>query len=61
MEVQGLNAVQQAVLLWTFQLGALESRVESVLCEGGGEWEDPFTPMIDRLFTRTTIHAPLLW
>ncbi len=55
------NAVQSAVLLWTFQQGALESRVECVECEGCGEWEDPFTPVIDRVFSRTTINAPLLW
>ncbi len=57
-----LNAVQRAILLWTFQQGALERRVEcveSVMCGGG--WADPFTPVIDRVFTRTTINAPLLW
>ena len=59
--VSGPNAVQQAILLWTFQQCAYESRVRGVV---GEEWEipeDPFAPIIHANFSKTTVNASPLW
>lgn len=59
--VAGPNPVQEAILLWTFQLSSLACRVRGVVGEGWEVAEDPFVPIIHRVFNNTTITAPLLW
>ena len=58
---RGPNVVQQAILLWTFQLCAFGGRVRGVV---GEEWEtaeDPFAPIMRANFSKTTVHASPLW
>ena len=59
--VAGPNAVQEAMLLWSFQVSSLSYRVRGVVGEGWEVTEDPFVPIIHRVFYRNTITAPLLW
>ena len=56
-----VNAVQRAVLFWTFQKGAHSARVKEVKCDQCTEQEDQFAPIVYRNFQRYTINAPLLW
>lgn len=55
------NPVQQAILFWSFQLSAFCTRVKEVVGEGWTVTEDPFAPIIHRIFTKGTISAPVLW
>ena len=59
--VTGPNAVQQAILLWTFQLCAFASRVRGVVGEGWDTPEDSFAPIVHANFSKTTVNAPPLW
>lgn len=59
--VAGPNAVQEAVLLWSFQLPSLAHRVRGVVGEGWEVPEDPFVPIIHRVFRKSTVTAQLLW
>lgn len=56
-----VNAVQRAVLFWTFQKGAHSARVKEIKCDQCTEQEDQFAPIVYRNFQRYTINAPLLW
>lgn len=57
----GPNVVQQAILLWTFQQCAYESRVRGVVGEGWEIPEDPFAPIIHASFSKGTVNASPLW
>lgn len=59
--VGGANSVQQAIVLWTFQLPAHKQRVSGVVGEDWDMAEDPFSPIIHHTFNKATISAPLLW
>jgi hypothetical protein len=59
--VAGPNCVQQAILLWTFQMSAHESRVAGVVGEGWVMADEPFAPTIHHFFSKATVSAPLLW
>ena len=59
--VAGPNVVQEAVLLWSFQLCSLDYRVRGVVKEGCQISEDPFVPIIHRVFYKNSITAQLLW
>ena len=57
----GPNPVQQAILLWTFQQSAYESRVKGVVGEGWESPEDPFAPIIHASFSKGSVNASPLW
>ncbi len=59
--VAGPNSVQQAILLWTFQMCAYGSRVCGVVGEAWEVAEDAFAPIIHHAFNKATVSAPLLW
>ena len=56
-----VNAVQKAILLWTFEKGAHSERIREVMCEQCREGDDYFAPVVDHGFLKYTITAPLLW
>ena len=55
------NAVQQAVLFWTFQRSARQWRIGGVVGGGDKVVEDLFEPIMHRDFQKNQITAPLLW
>ena len=54
------NAVQQAVLFWTFQRSARQWRIGGVVGGGDKVVEDLFEPIMHRDFQKNHITAPLL-
>ncbi len=58
--VAGVNVLQEAVLMWSWQTSAFTTRVKGVVGPGWAEFEDPFTPQQHQQFHSNTITAPLL-
>ena len=55
------NAVQRAVLYWTFQVSARTTNLRDLPCKDLPTFEDRFWPNIRRDFQSYTINASLSW